>query len=102
MKRGVLLIPFLILLVAAACSPSPRDVVPESRDVRIQPGMDAGGGQNPDAYVYVARRAHAVVALAEARNMTEGDAKQIVDDWDHFWMNRPASDMTIWNVRSAF
>jgi hypothetical protein len=30
------------------------------------------------------------------------DAKQIVDDWDHFWMNRPASDMTIWNVRSAF
>ena len=24
---------------------------------------------------------------------------QAVDDWDHFWLSRPASHMTIWNVQ---
>lgn len=67
----------LALLALAACSPSPRDVVPESRDVRVQPGADAGA--NPDAYVYVAKRAHGVVALAEARHMSDGEAKEMVD-----------------------
>ncbi|MBX3215765.1 MAG: hypothetical protein KF850_27250 [Labilithrix sp.] len=55
------------------CSPSPRDVVPESRDVRATP--TAGG----DAYVHVARRAHGVVALAEARRMTDDSARAIVE-----------------------
>ncbi|MBX3260858.1 MAG: hypothetical protein KIS78_31130 [Labilithrix sp.] len=55
------------------CSPSPRDVVPESRDVRVTP--DAGD----DAYVHVARRAHGVVALAEARRMADDDARAIVE-----------------------
>ncbi len=66
-----------IFVALAACSPSPRDVVPDSRDVRIQPGSDAGA--NPEAYVYVARRPHGVVALAEARHMSDVDAKEIVD-----------------------
>jgi len=57
-----------------ACSPSPRDVVPESRDVRVIP--DAGGG---DAYVHVARRPHGAVALAEARHLKDEDARAIVE-----------------------
>jgi hypothetical protein len=68
---------FVIALAVAACSPSPRDVVPDSRDVRVQPGSDAGA--NPDAYVYVARRTHGIVALAEARHMTDAEARAIVD-----------------------
>jgi len=24
---------------------------------------------------------------------------QMVDDWDHFWLLRPASSLTLWNVR---
>lgn len=27
------------------------------------------------------------------------EGKQAVDDWDHFWLLRPASRMTIWNVK---
>lgn len=56
-----------------ACSPSPRDVVPESHDVRVVP--DAGA----DTYVHVARRAHGAVALAEARHIKDDEAKQIVE-----------------------
>lgn len=60
---------------SAGCSPSsPRDVVPESRDVRVTP--DAGGG---DAYVHVARRPHGAVALAEARHLKDEDARAIVE-----------------------
>lgn len=59
---------------AFGCSPSPRDVVPESRDVRVTP--DAGIG---DAYVHVARRPHGVVALAEARHMKDEEARAIVE-----------------------
>jgi len=33
-----------------------------------------------------------------ARNW-DYEGKQIVDDWDHFWLLRPASSLTIWNVR---
>jgi len=57
-----------------ACSPSPRDVVPDSRDVRVVP--DAGP---EETYVYVARRHHGVVALAEARHIPDEDARRIVD-----------------------
>ena len=27
------------------------------------------------------------------------DLKQTVDDWDHFWMLRPPSRLTVWNLR---
>ena len=27
------------------------------------------------------------------------EGRQAVDDWDHFWLLRPASRLTIWNVR---
>jgi hypothetical protein len=64
--------------VAIACSPSPRDVVPETRDVRVRPG-EVDAGPPPDAYVYVTRRPHAVVALAEARHMSDAEAREIVD-----------------------
>jgi hypothetical protein len=60
--------------LVAACSPSPRDVVPESRDVRAAPS--AHGSED---YVYVARRPHGAIALAEARHMSDGAARAIVD-----------------------
>lgn len=60
---------------AAACSPSgPRDVATESRDVRRTTEAVA-----PEAYVYVTRRPHGVVALAEARHMTDAEARAIVE-----------------------
>jgi len=63
------------VLAAAGCSPSsPRDVVPESRDVRVTP--DAGDGE---AYVHVARRPHGAVALAEARHIEDAEARAIVE-----------------------
>jgi hypothetical protein len=74
--KGALVRAVLVLcgLIAGACSPSPRDVVPESREVRVTP--DAGPS---DTYVHVARRAHGVVALAEARHMKDEDARAIVE-----------------------
>jgi hypothetical protein len=64
----------VVLGAVAACAQSPRDVVPESHDVRVIP--DGGAG---DAYVHVARRSHGVVALAEARHMKDADARAIVE-----------------------
>lgn len=59
-------------LVPCGCSPSPpRDVVPESRDVRVAP--------DEDTYVYVARRPHGAIGLAEARHMKDEDASAIVE-----------------------
>jgi hypothetical protein len=71
-ERRIALLSLAVALVA--CSPSPRDVVPESRDVRVLP--DAGPG---DAYVYVARRPHGAVALAEARHIPDEEARRIVE-----------------------
>jgi hypothetical protein len=74
--EGVRLLAAGSIATLVACASGPRDVVPDgSRDVRV---TDAGGVA-PDAYVYVARREHGVVALAEARNMTNEDARIIVD-----------------------
>lgn len=64
----------LAAILLAACTPSPRDVVPESRDVRGAPSAAPA-----DAYAYVARRKHGVVALAEARGLAEADARALVD-----------------------
>jgi hypothetical protein len=54
-------------------------VAGENKDVRVQPGGDAGATANSDAYAYVARRPHGVVALAEARQMTEEESHAIID-----------------------
>ena len=62
-------------ILSSGCAPSPRDVVPESRDVRVS--VDDGGPG--DAYVHVARRPHGAVALAEARHMKDEDARAIVE-----------------------
>jgi hypothetical protein len=69
----------LAALVACACSPSgPRDVAGENKDVRVQPGADAGPTNN-DAYAYVARRPHGVVALAEARQLSDDESRAIIE-----------------------
>jgi hypothetical protein len=72
--------PFALLLTLAtvACSPSsPRDVVPESRDVR---GEQAPPAKSGDAYEYVTKRAHGTIAIAESRGMTKDDAKAAAED----------------------
>lgn len=61
----------------SACSPSPRDVVPESRDVRVEREPAKASG---DAYEYVTKRAHGTIAVAESRGMTKGAARAAADD----------------------
>lgn len=68
----------LAVVLVVACSPSgPKDVAGENKDVRVQPSADAGTPS--DAYAYVARRPHGVVALAEARQMSDDEAHAIID-----------------------
>ena len=62
------------LVLSAGCSPSPRDVVPESRDVRVTPDASVA-----ETYVHVARRPHGAVALAEARHLKDEDARAMVE-----------------------
>jgi hypothetical protein len=70
-----------VLVVLVACSPSaPRDVAGENKDVRVQPGGDAGATPNTEAYAYVARRPHGVVALAEARQIGEEESHAIIEN----------------------
>lgn len=66
-------------VAALACSPSPRDLVPVTRDVHVVPDGGAAGGT--EAYEHVARRAHGVLALAEARNMKQDEARALVERW---------------------
>jgi hypothetical protein len=67
-----------ILLVAASACGGTRDVIPESRDVHVA-AVDAGAGAAPEGYVYVARRRHGAVALAEARGIDDGLASRVID-----------------------
>src|SRR5688572_25712332 len=70
----------LALALVLACSPSgPRDVAGENKNVYVQPGSDAGGAPSNDAYAYVARRPHGVVALAEAREINEDESHAIIE-----------------------
>lgn len=63
-----------------ACSPSTRDYVPESKDIRItDPSARDSGAAPQETYVHVAQRDHAIIGLAEARNMKAEDANAIVD-----------------------
>ncbi len=70
---------------AAACAGGAgRDVVPESHDVRAATGSGGAGAgpataPSPDGYVYVARRALGVVALAEARGLADDVARRAID-----------------------
>ena len=67
-----------LLVASAACTPSPRDVVPETEDRRVVP--DGGATPPPeDAYVYVVRRPHGAVGLAEARHIKDEDARAFID-----------------------
>jgi hypothetical protein len=71
----------LLVFALLSCSPSgPRDVAGENKDVRVQPGGDAGATTaTSEAYAYVARRPHGVVALAEARQLTEEESHAIIE-----------------------
>lgn len=69
---------FVLLALSASCSPTgPRDIAVDSPHVVAE----AGAPQEPanETYVYVARRPHGVVGLAEARGMSDEDAHAIVD-----------------------
>lgn len=75
MKRALLALSALPLL---GCPPDGRDVVPRSQDVRSD-GGERESRPAPDAYLWVARRRHGAVALAEARNLAEADARKITE-----------------------
>jgi hypothetical protein len=67
-------------LALAACPSPPRDVVPESHDVRGDVGDAAAPpSQEQSPYTYVARRPHAAVGLVGAHFMSDADAQRIVD-----------------------
>ena len=66
------------LSALVSCGPAPRDVVPETEDRRVIPDGCAAATAE-DAYVYVARRPHGAVGLAEARHMKDEDARTFID-----------------------
>lgn len=64
----------------AACPAPPRDVVPETHDVRGDVADAAPPpGAEPSPYTYVARRPHASVGLVGAHFMSDADARRLVD-----------------------
>ncbi|MFO0741956.1 MAG: hypothetical protein U0270_39025 [Labilithrix sp.] len=78
MSRDVLVPCAFGVIAVAACTPSPRDVVPESRDVREQQAPVAKG--NPDTYEYVVKRPHGIIAIAESRGLARADARAVADE----------------------
>lgn len=66
----------LVLLGVLGCAGGPRDTLDPSHDVRVS---DAGGPQASDGYAYVARRPLVALALAEARNIGEEEARKVLD-----------------------
>lgn len=70
----------VLAALAAACPAPARDVVPDTRDVRLAPGADAGEPPpRKEGYIYVARRPRASVGLVGSRSMSEADAQRLVD-----------------------
>jgi len=64
----------------STCAGPSRDVVPETHEVHVVPGVDAGAAAPlADGYVYVAKRPHGLVALAEARGLDDGAVRAAVD-----------------------
>jgi hypothetical protein len=76
MRRAAL--PVGCTLVLSCAGGGGRDMVPESRDVRV---VDAGmaATESMRGYEYVARRPLALVALAEARGIAPEVAREAVD-----------------------
>jgi hypothetical protein len=66
---------------ASACSPPPRDVVPDTKDVVVAgPDASAGATAKPGAYLYVARRRHGTIALSgRSPQVPAPDAERFVD-----------------------
>jgi hypothetical protein len=67
--------------IASACSPPPRDVVPETKDVVVE-GADASSSATakPGAYLHVARRRHGTIALSgRSPQVPADDAQRFVD-----------------------
>lgn len=82
MRRAAPALAFAISVASAVASlgcPPPRDVVPETHDVRGATPDAAPPPAGPEPYTYVARRAHAAVGLVGAHFMSDADAKRIVD-----------------------
>jgi len=68
------------LLVLASCAGAggeERDVIPESRDVRVVDASAPSSG--PSGYEYVAKRPLATVGLAEARGIDGATARAAID-----------------------
>ncbi len=65
------------LVLSSCAGGAGRDVVPESRDVRVL-DADAAPGSS-EGYEYVAQRPLALVALAEARGIAPALAREAVD-----------------------
>ncbi len=64
----------------STCAGPSRDVVPDTHELRVGPGVDAGAAAPPpEGYVYVAKRPHGLVALAEARGLDDGAARSVID-----------------------
>jgi hypothetical protein len=61
-----------VTLAHLACAGTSRDVVPETHEVHVANKPPP----SPTGYVYVAKRAHGLVALAEARGIDEDIARQ--------------------------
>jgi hypothetical protein len=67
----------VVALVLAGCAGQSRDVVPETHETR---GAQAeAAAATPEGYVYVAKRRHGLVALADSRGIADSDARQLVD-----------------------
>ena len=60
----------------SACAGPSRDIVPETHEAHV---ADAAPAAAPDGYVYVAKRRHGLVALAEARGIEDDAARQAID-----------------------
>lgn len=70
-----------LIFLLVHCSPgNSRDVVPDSRDVRLVPdaGPPADAGAT-DGYQYVAKRPHASLGLVGSRNAKVEDVQRAVD-----------------------
>jgi hypothetical protein len=68
----------VVAIALAACAGQSRDIVPETHETH---GAEATTttAPSPEGYVYVAKRRHGLVALAEARGIADADARQLID-----------------------
>ncbi len=68
--------PAVLLLAVLGCAGGPKDTLDPSHEVRVS---DAGAAQQGDGYAYVARRPLVALALAEARNINDEEARRVLD-----------------------